>query len=147
MTDETLLRWFPYAFPFLFVGMWLLVTTMLGFMSGWFNLQEWYPDDRTEEPLLKLSGQSGSMGLGVSLSGCLALRSYRSGLGVGIWRFFGPFQKPLLVPWSEIEATEKRYLFFMRMVQLDFGNPSNGKLIIRAKVWERLAGAAKSVRA
>jgi hypothetical protein len=125
--------------------MWALVTTMLGFMSGWFNLQQWYPDDRGEEPLLKLSGQSGSMGLGVSLSRCLVLRSYRSGLGVGIWRIFGPFQKPLLVPWSEIEATEKRYFFFMRMMRLDFGNPSNGRLVIRAKVWARLVEAAKAV--
>lgn len=142
MTDEQLLHWFPFAFPFLFVGMWLIVTTLLGFMSGWFNLQQWYPDDGGDEPLLKLGGQSGSMGLGVSLSGCLVLRSYRSGFGLAIWRVFGPFQKPLLIPWSEIQATEKRYLFFMRMVRLDLGRPSNGKLTIRARVWEQLVHAA-----
>jgi len=144
MTDETLLRWFPYAFPFLFIGMWVIVTTMLGFMSGWFNLQQWYPADGDEEPLLKLRGQSGSMGLGVSLSGCLVLRSYRSGLGLAIWRIFGPFQKPLLIPWRDIKAAEKRYFFFMNMVRLDFGNPSNGKLTIRAGVWQRLVNAANS---
>jgi len=143
MTDEALLHWFPYAFPFLFVGMWLIVTTMLGFMSGWFNLQQWYSDEGRDEPLVKLGGQSGAMGLGVSFSGCLVLRSYPSGLGLAVWRIFGPFQKPLLIPWREIEATEKKYLFFIRMVRLDFGRPSNGRLTIRSKVWERLIQAVK----
>ena len=143
MSDETTLRWFPYAFPFLFIGMWLVISTLLGLMSGWFNLQQWYPDDRSEEPLLTLGLQSGSMGMGVSLSGCLTFRAYRSGLGVAIWRIFGPFQRPLLIPWREIEATEKRS-FFMKMVRLDLGRPANGKLIISAKVWSKLAEAAKA---
>src|SRR6478672_10360496 len=98
------MRLFPYVFPFFFGGMWLFATTMLGFMSGWFNLQQWYPDDGGEEPLLTLRGQSGAMGWGVSLNNCLRLRVYRSGLGIGIWRIFAPFQRPLLIPWSEVKA-------------------------------------------
>ena len=125
VTDENILGWFPYAFPVFFVGMWLLVTFMLGLMSGWFSLQQWYADDGSEEPLLRLRSQSGSMGMGVALNGCLKLRAYRSGLGIGIWRIFGIFQKPLKVPWNEIEA-EPSSSFFLPMVKLQLGKPSNG---------------------
>ncbi|MEA3081469.1 MAG: hypothetical protein QOD54_1137 [Sphingomonadales bacterium] len=141
MSDEVILNWFPYAFPFFFVGMWLLATTMLGFMSGWFSLQQWYPDDGNEEPLLKLRGQSGSMGIGVQLNSCLTLRAYPSGLGVGIWRIFGLFQKPLRIPWSEIEAEPSRIFFFVPTVKLHFGRPSNGTLKISARSWFRLVEA------
>ena len=139
-----MLNWFPYAFPFFFVGMWLVVTVALGFMSGWFSLQQWYADDGNEEPLLKLRSQSGSMGMGVALNGCLKLRAYRSGLGIGVWRIFGVFQKPLKVPWNEIEA-EPSSSFFLPMVKLQLGKPSNGTLKISASSWAKLVAAAKPV--
>lgn len=144
MTDQNILDWFPYAFPVFFVGMWLLVTVMLGLMSGWFSLQQWYADDGSEEPLLKLRSQSGSMGIGVALNGCLKLRAYRSGLGIGIWRIFGVFQKPLKVPWNEIEA-EPSTSFFLPMVKLQLGKPSNGTLKISARSWAKLVAAATPV--
>jgi hypothetical protein len=132
--------WFPYAFPFFFVGMWLVVTTLLGFMSGWFGLQKWFPDDGSEEPLLKLGGQSGSMGAGVALSGVLKLRAYPSGLGVGIRRIFAPFQKPLKIPWDEIEV-EKGSSFFVPVMKLRLGKHAKGKLTISAGSWARLVNA------
>jgi hypothetical protein len=120
--------------------MWLIVTTMLGFMSGWFPLQQSFPDDRSEEPLLRLRARSGSMGAGVALNGVLKLRAYPSSLGVGIWRIFGPFQKPLKIAWSEIEA-EQRRSFFFPMVKLRFGDPAKGTLTISASSWKRLTDA------
>ena len=42
-------------------GIWLLVTTLLGWLSGWFTLQEVYPD-RSEEPLERLRFQSARLG-------------------------------------------------------------------------------------
>src|SRR3954453_11772213 len=103
--------WFPYAFPLFFIGMWLLVTTMIGFMSGWFNLQQWYADDGNDEPLLTIKRQSGGMGAGVALNNVLKLSACRSGLSLRVWRIFAPFQKPLLVPWSEIETEPSRSFF------------------------------------
>lgn len=134
-------KWFLIAFPFLFVGMWLLITTMLGFLSGWFSLQQRYSDERNEEPLLKLRWQSGSMGRGVSFSSCLTLASRRDGLSLRVWRIFGPFQRPLLIPWREIAAEPKRVLFY-RMVRLSFGNPPSGSLKISQRAWDRLVAAA-----
>lgn len=134
-------KWFLIAFPFLFLGMWMLATTMLGFMSGWFSLQEWYPDDGNEEPLLKLGWQTGSMGIGVNFGNCLTLAATRKGLSVRVWRIFGPFQRPLLIPWREITAEPKHFLF-LRMVRLSFGSPPSGSLRIREKVWDKLIAAA-----
>ncbi|HEX3677519.1 MAG TPA: hypothetical protein VHU79_09040 [Sphingomicrobium sp.] len=143
MTDRIILDWFPYAIPILFVGMWLFGTTTIGFLSGWFNLQQWYPDEGGEEPLLTLNGQSGSMGAGVGLNGVLKLRAYPSGLGLSIRRIFAPFQKPLKIPWSEIEA-EASTSFFLPMVKLNLGKPANGRLKISARSWSRLVDAVPS---
>src|SRR4051794_6773901 len=104
---------FMTVFPFFFVGLWLFVTTVLGFLSGWFDLQRHYP--KGDEPaLLTLRWRSGSMGMGVSLSGILTLSACSSGLRIGIFRLFGLFQRPFFVPWDEIEA-EQTTLFFAPM--------------------------------
>ena len=93
MTNETVLRWLPFAFPLFLAAMWLLSTTLIGLMSGWFGLQQWYADDGNEEPLLKLRGQSGLMGrMGARLNGMLTLGACRSGLSLRVPRFFAPFQ-------------------------------------------------------
>jgi hypothetical protein len=132
-------------FPFFFIGMWLLVTTMLGFMSGWFSLQSQFPRS-TETPLLTFRGLSARMGLGVNLNGILRLRACPSGMEVGIWRAFGPFQRPFLVPWAEISA-ERRTRFFMPMARLGLGSPEIGSLTIDAGIWQRLsAHAPRSAR-
>lgn len=134
-------KWFAIAFPFLFIAMWTLVTTLLGFLSGWFTLQTWYADDRNEQPLLKLGWQSGSMGLGVNFSNCLTIAATRRGLSLRVWRIFGLFQRPLLIPWSEITVTPKRFLF-VRTVRLEFGRPPSGSLRISERTWDRLVAAA-----
>ena len=144
MTDEQILRWIPYVFPFFFVGMWLLITTLLGFLSGWFSLQEWYADDSGDEPVLTLGWQSGMMGVGVNLNNVLTLAAKPSGLSIRIWRIFGPFQKPLLIPWSEITAEASRS-FFTQLVKLGLGNPPNGRLKISAATWSKLVAAAGPV--
>ena len=134
-------KWFAIAFPFLFILLWTFVTTLLGFLSGWFSLQAWYADDRNEQPILKLGRQSGSMGIGVNFSNCLTLAATRRGLSLRVWRMFGLFQRPLLVPWNEITVTPKRFLF-IRTVRLEFGHPPSGSLRIKEQTWNRLAAAA-----
>lgn len=131
---------FGIGFPFLFAGAWLAATTMLGFLSGWFNLQQWY-EAPADQPLLKLRGQSGWMGVGVSFGGCLTLSAHRHGLGIAVWRIFGPFQRPFLVPWNEIEAQPSKTLF-TPMVKLGLGEPAVGTLKISAQSWSRLVEAA-----
>ena len=130
----------PYLFPVFFIGLWLVVTTVLGFASGWFSLQARYTSG-DEVALLTLRGRSGSMGMGVGLNGILTLRACPSGLRISIWKIFAPFQRPILVPWKDIRATPCRSLF-APAVQLSFGLPEIGRLKIDARSWERLRDAA-----
>ena len=122
--------------------MWLLITTGLGFFAGWFELQGRFAANSTERPLLTLKRQSGSMGLGVSLGGILTLKAYRDGLGISIWRVFGPFQKPLLIPWDEIEAHAGRNLLIPR-TKLFLGKPHFGTLQISARSWAKLVASVE----
>lgn len=130
-------------FPVLFIGMWLVVASLLGLMSGWYGLMERYPD-RRETASARIGLLSGVMGrgIGVSLGGILTLAACPSGLRVSIWRIFGPFSRPFLVPWREISAQPKT-IFFSPMVRLSFGNPEVGVLSLDARAWQRLAGAAR----
>ena len=90
---------------------------------------------------MKLGWQSGSMGMGVNFSNCLTLAATSRGLSVRVWRVFGLFQRPLLIPWSEITATPKRFLL-IRTVRLEFGHPPSGSLRIKEQTWNRLIAAA-----
>lgn len=128
-------------FPVYFIAVWLAATTVLSLMSGWFGLMERYPD-RREPALAKEGSLSGTMGWGVGLRGILTLGACQAGLRVTIWRIFGPFCRPLFVPWREITVRPITY-FFQPMVRLSFGNPEQGVLRIDARVWERLSGAAR----
>jgi hypothetical protein len=53
---------FPMLFPFLFVGMWLVISLILSAASGWFALRWRYPD-RPEPALRTIHMQSGTMDL------------------------------------------------------------------------------------
>jgi hypothetical protein len=131
---------FAVFFPLFFASLWLTVTTVLAALSGWFRLMARFPN-QTEEPLLRIRGQSGSMGLGVSMRGILALSACPSGLRVGIMRVFGPFCRDFFVPWQAISVTRKNALFWP-VAKLQFGYPAIGSLTIPARVANRLARAA-----
>jgi hypothetical protein len=124
--------------PIVFIGMWLLVTTLLGALSGWRRLQQHFPAG-TEESLLTLGMRSGRMG-GVNLNNVLTLGACQSGLRVRIPRLFGASLRPFLVPWGQIKA-EPRSALFQSIVRLSFGDPEVGSLTIDARLWQRLTEA------
>lgn len=126
------------SFPVFFVALWLGVTTLLSLLSGWPALMKAFPD-HDETPVLRLSGQSGSMGPGVNMRGVLTLSVCPAGLRVGMPRFLAPFSRDFLVPWDKISATRKRALF-MQVVKLQFGRV--GSLTISQDLADRLASAA-----
>ena len=131
-------------FPFLFVGMWLLVTTLLWWLSGWGALQEKFPD-KDEAPLKRLRFQSGLLGKGglwnpwgnVNYGNCLRLDLCPGGLRVAIWRIFGLFSKPFFIPWQRITVEERRILF-MRFYRLSFGDQNLSALTIRQRTFDRI---------
>jgi hypothetical protein len=127
-------------FPLFFVALWLMATALLGLLSGWFRLMANYPD-RTVEPILRIRGQSGTMGLGVGMHGILTLSVCPSGLRVGMIRLFGPFCRNFFVPWESICITRKTTLSWP-VAELQFGNPVVGRLSVSAHVADRMARAA-----
>jgi hypothetical protein len=132
---------FAVFFPLFFAALWLTVSTILAILSGWFRLMARFPN-QIVEPLLRIRGQSGSMGLGVSMQGILTLSVCPSGLRVGIMRVFGPFCRDFFVPWEAISITRKNVLLLWPVAKLQFGSPSVGSLTIPAHVANRLARAA-----
>jgi hypothetical protein len=131
---------FAVFFPLFFALLWLAVTTILAALSGWFRLMARFPN-QIAEPLLRIRGQSGRMGLGVSMQGVLTLSVCPLGLRVGIMRMFGPFCRDFFVPWEAISVARKNVLFGAA-AKLDFGSPGVGSLTIPAHVANRLARAA-----
>src|ERR1700682_651245 len=101
--DNLIIQDFPFFFPVFFVLMWLAITIILGFLSGWYSLMKKYPNQE-DEPILQLKRQSGSMALGVSMSGILNLGVCPSGLRIGMMRIFGIFSREFFVAWEEIMA-------------------------------------------
>jgi hypothetical protein len=60
-------------------------------------------------------------------------------------RIFGPFQQSLLIPWSEIEASEEKH-FLGTLVRLDLGKPRHGRLVLHPETWAKLAAARDGQR-
>ena len=131
---------FTAFFPVFFVALWLTMTAVLGFLSGWFRLMAAYPD-QPEAPLLRLHFQSGMMGSGVSMKGVLTLSACPSGLRVGMLRVFGPWSRTFFVPWTSIAIVSQRG-FFEPAARLEFGVPAVGRLSVSARVATRLARAS-----
>jgi hypothetical protein len=137
VTDETIQRYFPVVFPLFFVTLWLVITTMLSLLSGWFRLMRTFPD-RPEPANFQLKWQSGSMGAGVSMRSLLTLSACPSGLRVQILRLFGPFSRPFFVPWDQVSIVRKK-TFFFPVAKLSFGRPSAGSLTLAGHVADNLA--------
>jgi hypothetical protein len=131
---------FASFFPFAFLALWLMGTTLLSFLSGWFRLMGQYPD-QAEEPMLRLRCQSGTMGLGVRMTGILTLSVCQSGLRVGMMRMFGPLCRNFFVPWEHLAIVRENRLLGP-IAKFQFGNPVTGTLRIPAHTADRLARVA-----
>jgi hypothetical protein len=128
-------------FPVIFIGMWFTVTTLLSFLSGWFTLMRDY-GDADERPILKLTWQSATMGLGVGLNSILRLEVCPSGLRLGIMRLFGPFCRDIFIPWNDIAVTRRSFLGLTFAI-LRFGGRGFPKLTLRGPLADRLAQASQ----
>lgn len=126
----------PIAFLLSFALLWFGVTTLFGFLSGWYSLMRRYPD-RPEAALLTLKSQSGSLGA-VGIRGALRLSVCASGLRIGLMRLLGPFCRDFLVPWQSISVTRKDRVLW-RAAILDF---APGRLRLPSEVADRLARVA-----
>lgn len=137
MSDPVLI--IPFAFPVFFVGMWLLVVTILSAVSGWKGLSARFPD-RPDDVLATFPMSSGVM-RGVRMNHVLTLTACRTGLRVAMWKIFAPFDRPFFVPWEEIDVV-RRQMLFVKVAALGFGSPPAGRLQISQALADKLAAAA-----
>jgi hypothetical protein len=137
--SELLKENLPFYFPIFFVLMWLAVTTMLGFMSGWYTLMKSYPN-QPENSLHTFARQSGSVNF-VGMRSILTLSVCPSGLRVGIMRIFGIFCRDFFVPWNAISVSRKDRVLW-KVAKIHFGHPAVGNLTLPSEVADRIARAA-----
>lgn len=129
------------AFPFVFVGFWLAITFLIGWISGWHALAARYPN-RGETATTQLTWRSGRMGpLSARMNGVLWLDVCRSGLRVALLWPFAVFNKPFFVPWDDIQVTRIDGVF-LNEVQLKLGRPQIGTLTISEGLAKEIAAAA-----
>jgi hypothetical protein len=138
MSDPVLI--IPFAFPVFFVGIWLLVVTILSAVSGWKGLSSRFPD-RDDEVLATFRMASGFM-RGVRMNNILSFTVCRTGLRVAMWKLFAPFDRPFFVPWEQL-GVERREAWFQKRAVLSFGTPPAGRLDIAGDLADRLSAAAQ----
>lgn len=94
--------WLFALFPLFFVGLWVLVTTILGFVAGHSALLSRYPpvDERCEESFGSASGRM----RGVNFNGALHVGIGQRGLHLAAsWLFRPVFQRGIpCIPWREL---------------------------------------------
>lgn len=122
-------------FPFFFLGMWLLVCTILTEFSGWSRLARSYPGGPRPEGR-RIRGAVMGMGV-VGENNVTVMIPTAEGLylySTFLFRFHRP---PLLVPWRDIRNDGERGVRWWRNVVLELGSETT--LRIRAKAYPLLA--------
>ena len=109
-----------------FAAFWIAVTSLIGWLSGWFRLQEEFPD-RTMPALAVLHMQSARIGMLANYNNCLRVDVCAIGLRLAVPRVLGMFQKPLFVPWNAIHPEDCSVLGIRRYC-LRFSGEKPGKV-------------------
>ncbi|MGD9800462.1 MAG: hypothetical protein AB7F91_11075 [Parvularculaceae bacterium] len=117
-----------WAFPLFFVGIWILVLTILAQTSGWAQLSEYYGGDSRLEGSRKRF-QSMAMGRNaltmVNFSGVATLTVTPMALELATFFPFDVTMKPLVIPLSDLKATRSKQMLFFRTVELKAARAEN----------------------
>lgn len=131
----------PLYLPLIFVGMWLFISTLLGFLSGWYGLRRRFLDNQDRgKRLASSTALTAWMGAGVHLNGgILKVEAYERGLRLCFSRICGPFHLPLFIPWDQIHVERSdKFLFRGGGAILKFGE---GGVFSRMGLEQDLANA------
>jgi hypothetical protein len=87
------------------VAFWIVFSILMPSSTGCSKLVDQYPD-QAEKPMLRLRGQSGTLGRG-KMRSVLKLSACPSGLRVGMSPFMGPLCRPFLCLGSILQSSER----------------------------------------
>ncbi|MFZ6875877.1 hypothetical protein ACO0LF_27725 [Undibacterium sp. Di27W] len=90
------------------------ILVSLSFLGGWASLATHFRATQaaTGERFRFASGSMGSRFFPVSYGSCLFVSVNEQGLHLSVFFLFRLFSPPLFLPWSQIEAIEKKRYFF-----------------------------------
>src|ERR1700745_4178745 len=106
--------WLPYAFPFLFVGVWIGIGWMNALVGGWRRLARDYRGSLSN-PFFREPCSSASFALltPASYGNMLTVAAGDEGLGLSVNWSFSLGNPPLMIPWSDVvECRSWRLLGF-----------------------------------
>lgn len=134
-------HWFLAIFPFYFLSLWLLGSTIISCTGGWHTLAATF---RTHNPFVgkQWKGQSAHMQWVTGYHRCLTFGSSREGLYLSIISLFRFMHPPLLIPWSEIEVRRRKVWFLGEFVTLRLGRETPVPVTIRGRLAEKLCDSA-----
>jgi hypothetical protein len=124
-----------YIFPFLFVGMFVLVAYMLS-KRGWSDLVSKYrfPEDFSGE---RVGITSASIN-GVNYNNCLLLKYNEQGIYLKPIFVFRLFHAPVMIPWNEIKAVRDKKVLFVHFKELVIGDPAVALIQMKPITVEKL---------
>ena len=135
LSSETL----SFAFPILFIGMWVGIGYVIAAMGGWNVLAKHYPakSDFQGELFRFKSGKLGLAGYG----NCLNLGAGSFGFYLGTILLFRSGHPALLIPWEDITVSvKKRWLF--SSAQFEFNKAPGVILTLSKQLAKKIADAS-----
>jgi len=126
---------FPYGFLACFAGMWIGISFLFSWMSGWRGLSSRYraaakPDG---ESLLWSSADLG----GVTFRSCLNFTLSAEGLYAEPSLLFRLFMPPLLIPWRDVRFEGLKTILFFETSCFRLGGEAGPVLCVRRRTGDR----------
>ncbi len=139
ITEHPLLFW-AVIFPAYFISLWLLVSTVISLIGGWFSLSKIY---RARGQFLgtQLRRQSGQMRWLAKYGGVLTLGTNQEGLYLANMFLFRFMHPPLLIPWEQVRIRRGKFWFF-EYVTFILGRELAIPLQLRSKLADQLRSMA-----
>jgi hypothetical protein len=100
----------PYIFPIFFISMWLGITLLLAYASGWKKLAQTY-SYQNEIISQKKNFQWVNL-QGVDYRHCVTIGGNDKGLYLSLFFLFSFGSPSLFIPWGQIKITKKKYFWF-----------------------------------
>jgi hypothetical protein len=126
---------FAYIFPFIFVGMWILVTYMISKM-GWDKLVEKFrykgPFEGDRIGIISATINSGNY------NKVIILRCNQQGIFLKTIFFFRLFHPSVFIPWKEIKEIRDRKVLFIQCKELVVGNPFVAMITMKASTYNKI---------
>jgi len=122
---------FPYWFPFVFVGGWLLVTRLASW-TGWSRFAARYPAP-ARPPGESFNVNSARFGFWSSYNNAVNCIPTKWGLYLYPFILFRPWHAPFLVPWSSVVSLDRRKPFLFEYLCVDIQDEA-GRIRLRMPV-------------